>query len=89
MASTNNTTTPAPAAGEPKAKVDLGLLEEDDEFEEFPAENWNGDADDEDDVKVWEDNWDEDNIEDDFSEQLRAELEKQNFKTVTPAQEKK
>uniref|UniRef100_A0A2K6L8L4 26S proteasome complex subunit SEM1 n=2 Tax=Rhinopithecus TaxID=542827 RepID=A0A2K6L8L4_RHIBE len=47
---------------EKKQPVDLGLLEEDDEFEEFPAEDW--------------DNWDDDNVEDDFSNQLRAELEK-------------
>ncbi|XP_041372034.1 26S proteasome complex subunit SEM1-like [Gigantopelta aegis] len=57
-------------------KPDLGLLEEDDEFEEFPAEDWTGAEEDADDDKVWEDNWDDDNIEDDFSKQLRAELEK-------------
>jgi hypothetical protein len=32
---------------------------------------WTGKAEDEDEVKVWEDNWDDDNIEDDFSQQLR------------------
>ncbi|KAJ9593462.1 hypothetical protein L9F63_014991 [Diploptera punctata] len=58
-----------------KPKVDLGLLEEDDEFEEFPAED-----EDEEDISVWEDNWDDDNVEDDFSKQLRAELEKQGVK---------
>lgn len=30
--------TTAPAATEQKPKVDLGILEEDDEFEEFPTE---------------------------------------------------
>ncbi len=35
--------------------VDLGALKNDEE----------------EDVKVWEDNWDDDNIEDDFSAQLR------------------
>ena len=60
-----------------KPKVDLGLLEEDDEFEEFPAEDWTGKAEDETDVNVWEDNWDDDDVEDDFSVQLRNELEKQ------------
>jgi len=58
------------------AKPDLGLLEEDDEFEEFPAEDWAGADEDQADVNVWEDNWDDDNIEDDFSQQLKAELEK-------------
>jgi len=57
-------------------KEGLGLLEEDDEFEEFPADEWSGDEEDADDVNVWEDNWDEDTVEDDFSKQLRAELEK-------------
>lgn len=62
---------------EKEKKPDLGLLEEDDEFEEFPAEDWTGADEDEEDVNVWEDNWDDDNVEDDFSLQLRAELEKQ------------
>ncbi|XP_055931055.1 26S proteasome complex subunit SEM1-like [Argiope bruennichi] len=57
-------------------KVDLGLLEEDDEFEEFPTEDWTAKEEDEQDINVWEDNWDDDNVEDDFSNQLRAELEK-------------
>ncbi|KAI0833269.1 DSS1/SEM1 family-domain-containing protein [Trametes gibbosa] len=67
----------------------LGVLEEDDEFEEFAVADWDdsqtdlahlagtapgaaksgGD-------KLWEDNWDDDDIEDDFSVQLRNELAK-------------
>ncbi|KAJ7991869.1 hypothetical protein DPEC_G00288330 [Dallia pectoralis] len=62
-----------------KQTVDLGLLEEDDEFEEFPTEDWTGQEEDED-THVWEDNWDDDNVEDDFSNQLRAELEKHGYK---------
>jgi len=64
------------AVGEKQSKPDLGLLEEDDEFEEFPAEDWTGADEDHGDVNVWEDNWDDDNVEDDFSQQLKAELEK-------------
>ncbi|RZF48871.1 hypothetical protein LSTR_LSTR003251 [Laodelphax striatellus] len=63
-----------------KAKLDLGLLEEDDEFEEFPAESWTGKDEDDKDINVWEDNWDDDNVEDDFNLQLRNELEKQGVK---------
>ena len=59
-----------------KAKVDLGLLEEDDEFEEFPAEDWTAVDEDNEDISVWEDNWDDDDVEDDFNQQLRAQLEK-------------
>merc|ERR1712079_436894 len=66
-------------ASEKKA-VDLGLLEEDDEFEEFPAEEWDAKQEDQTDVNVWEDNWDDDAIEDDFSVQLRSELENQGMK---------
>ncbi|KAM4907322.1 26S proteasome complex subunit SEM1 isoform 1-T1 [Sylvia borin] len=58
---------------EKKQPVDLGLLEEDDEFEEFPAEDWTG-LDEDEDAHVWEDNWDDDNVEDDFSNQLRFVL---------------
>lgn len=63
-----------------KPKADLGLLEEDDEFEEFPVENWTGKDEEEKDVNVWEDNWDDDDVEDDFNVQLRAELAKQVIK---------
>jgi hypothetical protein len=67
----------------------LGVLEEDDEFDEFAVADWDdsqtdlahlggvapgavksgGD-------KLWEDNWDDDDIEDEFSVQLRNELAK-------------
>uniref|UniRef100_A0A673HR36 26S proteasome complex subunit SEM1 n=1 Tax=Sinocyclocheilus rhinocerous TaxID=307959 RepID=A0A673HR36_9TELE len=58
---------------EKKQTVDLGLLEEDDEFEEFPAEDWTG-LDEDEDAHVWEDNWDDDNVEDEFSNQLRLKI---------------
>jgi len=60
-----------------KDKANLGSLEEDDEFEEFPVEEWVESNQDEDEVNVWEDNWDDDNVEDDFNNQLRAQLESQ------------
>ncbi|KAI0261255.1 DSS1/SEM1 family-domain-containing protein [Gloeopeniophorella convolvens] len=67
----------------------LGVLEEDDEFEEFAVQDWDdsqtdlahlggvapGAAKSEGD-KLWEDNWDDDDIEEEFSVQLRSELEK-------------
>ncbi|OWF39064.1 26S proteasome complex subunit SEM1-like [Mizuhopecten yessoensis] len=65
-----------PKKEEKEKKPDLGLLEEDDEFEEFPAEDWNSADEDEKDINVWEDNWDDDNVDDDLSVQLRNELEK-------------
>lgn len=54
----------------------MGALEEDDEFEEFEVEDWNEDAEDKEDISLWDDNWDDDDLEDDFSKQLRVELEK-------------
>ncbi|XP_068716183.1 26S proteasome complex subunit SEM1-like [Montipora capricornis] len=65
-------------------KTDLGLLEEDDEFEEFTAEEWTAIDEDQGDIHVWEDNWDDDTVEDDFSNQLRVELEKQGHKVDQP-----
>ena len=44
--------------------------------------DWNEADEDQKDRDLWEDNWDDDNVEDDFSVQLRAELEKQG---LTPA----
>merc|ERR1712108_80038 len=70
-------------AEDKKKTVDLGLLEEDDEFEEFPAEEWEKKDEDAGDVNVWEDNWDDDTIEDDFSVQLRSELQSQGVKMET------
>ncbi|EIN09772.1 hypothetical protein PUNSTDRAFT_86232 [Punctularia strigosozonata HHB-11173 SS5] len=74
---------------EQNAPPTLGVLEEDDEFEEFPVQDWD---DSETDLKhlggaapgaaqsggnkLWEDNWDDDDIEDEFSMQLRNELAK-------------
>ena len=68
---------------ESKKAVDLGLLEEDDDFEEFPTEKWDKDDEDATDVNVWEANWDDDNVEDDFSAQLRGELKNQGVKMDT------
>ena len=52
-----------------------GALDEDDEFEEFPAEDWQtgsvGDKE-----EFWEENWEDDNIEQDFTIQVKLELEK-------------
>lgn len=79
-----------------KNTLDIGLLEEDDEFEEFPVEGkclyliatckstwnnlriclfwileWTSQDEEDKEANVWEDNWDDDNVEDDFSVQLR------------------
>uniref|UniRef100_A0A8C9NDM5 26S proteasome complex subunit SEM1 n=1 Tax=Serinus canaria TaxID=9135 RepID=A0A8C9NDM5_SERCA len=48
----------------------------------FLSLDWTG-LDEDEDAHVWEDNWDDDNVEDDFSNQLRAELEKHGYKMET------
>ncbi|KAK2732368.1 hypothetical protein FQN55_004241 [Onygenales sp. PD_40] len=58
-------------------------LEEDDEFEDFPVEDWpqeeaeaantaGGDTTD----HLWEESWDDDDNNEDFSKQLKEELKK-------------
>lgn len=84
-------TEPKPDADKQKNTLDIGLLEEDDEFEEFPVEGnyynslliyifhiifswfqeWTSQDEEDKEANVWEDNWDDDNVEDDFSVQLR------------------
>ncbi|EFJ25245.1 hypothetical protein SELMODRAFT_442197 [Selaginella moellendorffii] len=56
-------------------EVKLDLFEDDDEFEEFENGEWD-DKEEEDALQPWEDDWDDDDVNDDFSQQLRAELEK-------------
>ncbi|KAI9899802.1 hypothetical protein N3K66_006263 [Trichothecium roseum] len=65
----------------PNTKPALG---EDDEFEDFPSEDWpeeqteaaqkgsSGDAT----KHLWEESWDDDDTNDDFSQQLKEELKK-------------
>ncbi|KIY72411.1 hypothetical protein CYLTODRAFT_417998, partial [Cylindrobasidium torrendii FP15055 ss-10] len=82
-----STASTSKAANQPTAEekqANLGILEEDDEFEEFPVADWDdsktvasiagaqpGGAKSSGD-KLWEDNWDDDDIEDEFSVQLRC-----------------
>ncbi|KAJ6023143.1 hypothetical protein N7499_008465 [Penicillium canescens] len=60
------------------------VLEEDDEFEDFPVEDWpqeeaeptsgstaNGGSE-----HLWEESWDDDDAAEDFSKQLQEELKK-------------
>jgi len=67
-----------------EGKVELSLLNEDDDFEEFPAEEWDETDPQTQTNRVWEDDWDDDMIEDDFSNELRAELQNLGFIKPTP-----
>ncbi|KAJ7593392.1 DSS1/SEM1 family-domain-containing protein [Mycena floridula] len=89
-ASASKTAETSTKAPENSAKhAHLGVLEEDDEFEEFPVADWDDSKTDLANLgaaapgaaksggdKLWEDNWDDDDVEHDFSVQLRNELTK-------------
>ncbi|QDZ25942.1 hypothetical protein HOP50_19g84910 [Chloropicon primus] len=51
-------------------------IEEDDDFEEFETQEWNEAEEDLADAERWENDWDDDDVTDDFAKQLRTELEK-------------
>lgn len=55
----------APAAPAPPPAKDGPI--DDDDFEEFPAEDWQTK---EENFPVWEDNWDDDDVEEDFHQML-------------------
>ncbi|KAE8710677.1 putative 26S proteasome complex subunit sem1-2 [Hibiscus syriacus] len=65
--------TKQPKSATEDLKVDL--FEDDDEFEEFEInEEWE-DKEGKEVTQQWEDDWDDDDVTDDFSLQLRRELE--------------
>lgn len=68
-----NPSKPDPAAAATPQQQAPQLLEEDDEFEDFPVEDWT-----QEDTEVpggtthlWEESWDDDDEDEDFAKQLR------------------
>jgi len=54
------------------------VIEEDDEFEEFVQQDWDGKAASQEDTTLFEEDWDDTELDDnDFCNQLRTELAKQ------------
>ncbi|KAI9738916.1 MAG: 26S proteasome complex subunit [Claussenomyces sp. TS43310] len=66
------------ASGPAKDTKPAAALEEDDEFEDFPVEDWpQEDAEGPGDkAHLWEESWDDDDTSEDFSAQLKEELKK-------------
>ncbi|ODV96974.1 hypothetical protein PACTADRAFT_15477 [Pachysolen tannophilus NRRL Y-2460] len=68
---------PSDAAKTDDTKV-FKTLEEDDEFEDFPAEDWKDDqtigAEKRD--HLWDESWDDNDNDDDFTQRLKDELKK-------------
>lgn len=59
----------------------MEAIEEDDEFEEFQVAHWGKSEEDQsDDAQQWMDNWDADDMDDDFTKNLREELMKSSQK---------
>ncbi|QHS72553.1 proteasome regulatory particle lid subunit SEM1 [Saccharomyces paradoxus] len=61
-------------------EINKKSLEEDDEFEDFPIDTWaNGETIKSNSVtqtNIWEENWDDVEVDDDFTNELKAELDR-------------
>ncbi|OAP54500.1 hypothetical protein AYL99_10948 [Fonsecaea erecta] len=78
MQPTQKTEVDAAQASKTTSNPPPAMLEEDDEFEDFPVEDWS-----QEDAEVpggtthlWEESWDDDDANEDFSKQLKEELKK-------------
>ena len=61
----------------------LGLFEEDDYFEEFDDEEWNDNQSKEDiDFKRWQEDWEDEDINDQFDKVLRKEMDDFNKRSI-------
>ncbi|KAJ3299419.1 hypothetical protein HK104_009021 [Borealophlyctis nickersoniae] len=49
----------------------MSSIEDDDEFEDFSVEDWTEADEDREDSELWQDNWDDEDLDDEFSRQLR------------------
>lgn len=84
--STNTATTKAPVSDSKdttpaQPQKPAAQLEEDDEFEDFPVEDWPKEEEvsqqaGSNNTHLWEESWDDDDTTDDFSVQLKEELKK-------------
>lgn len=53
-------------------QYDVTALENEDEFEEFEVEEWDRKEEDPENEELWEQDWDDDAVNDDFSQKLKA-----------------
>lgn len=78
--SSNETNSNSAKAGNDSQKVHKKTLEEEDEFEDFPVDTWpideslRGASNVQ--TNLWEEDWDDVEVDDDFTKELKAELEK-------------
>lgn len=79
MANQNKTSNDEFSGTEKETKpTGAATLEEDDEFEDFPVENWSQEETENasNSLHLWEESWDDDDASEDFSIQLKEELKK-------------
>ncbi|BCR86855.1 proteasome regulatory particle lid subunit SEM1 [Aspergillus chevalieri] len=78
----SNTTQDKPELSQQPQQQNPPVLEEDDEFEDFPVEDWDQEEAEKasvaanDNAHLWEESWDDDDAAEDFSKQLQEELKK-------------
>ncbi|CAK7213650.1 26S proteasome complex subunit [Sporothrix bragantina] len=65
-------------AADPKHEAKAVTLGEDDEFEDFPVDDWEPEETEATNATkhLWEESWDDDDTSDDFSAQLKEEIKK-------------
>ncbi len=81
----NKSTTTAATTNAPTTQptIKLGVFEEDDYFEEFDDEEWVGNQADDIDFKRWQEDWEDEDINDQFDKVLRREMEAFKNKSVS------
>ncbi|KAI1008002.1 hypothetical protein K3495_g225 [Podosphaera aphanis] len=83
----NQNTLGSKEAGDEKDPKLVGALEEDDEFEDFPVENWGQEETEApNNTNLWEESWDDDDTAEDFSAQLKEEIKKVEAKKQSSSQ---
>ena len=80
MSTTEKTPTPTPKVPAPTTATAIEAIEEDDEFEEFEPAHLAAGEEVSEDTQQWQDNWDADDMDDDFTKNLREELLKNSGK---------
>ncbi|EAW07802.1 proteasome regulatory particle lid subunit SEM1 [Aspergillus clavatus NRRL 1] len=79
MSNTTQTQGKPETSEQPTQQQKPTVLEEDDEFEDFPVEDWPQEETEQansNDAHLWEESWDDDDAAEDFSKQLKEELKK-------------
>merc|ERR1711907_150604 len=61
-------------ANKDKVELNENIEEDDDDFEDFEIDDWDESKENKIDIKQWQEDWDDEDVEDEFTNQLRKEL---------------